>query len=306
MTNKIKLSPDILLPMDMRYVMKTKPPKIDFVLPSLPAGAVGVLSGAGGTGKSLLALQLMFAVAAGKECDFSLSAGAWQKPDMMPAKTVYLSIEDPIEILHTRLHHIIKFYQQDMYCKNWLNTGLLDLIKVYPLSGAGFSLMNQGGNPTQWFRPIIDACKDARIVFIDTMRRAHDADENDNGTMSVFLKLVEIIAAETGAAVVLLHHENKASMGVDDAGAGALRGASAIVDNARWVSRVRKMTTQEAANHGVTDSDRHWHLKLSLEKTNYGPPVEAIWLERQNEFNGVLKAVELTEVESKHGGRNNA
>ena len=302
----ITLTPDLILPLDMNVIRRQEPPKIDYVLPSLPAGCVGILSGPGGAGKSMLALQLMFSVAAGNGCDFSLGSGSWQQPTMPAGKAVYLSIEDSMVILHSRLHHIIKLYEQDMICSEWLDTGLLDMIKVYPLAGSGFALMGPDGRYTEWFEPIVDVCKGARIVFVDTMRRAHDGDENNNGMMSVFLKMVEIIAKVTGAAVVLLHHENKASMSDDGAGTEALRGATAIVDNARWVSRVRKMSTKEAADHGITDADRHWYLRLSLEKTNYGPPVESIWLERQDDFNGALCAVNLTPSERKHGGRSHA
>jgi len=293
-------------PLDLAVIRSTQPPKIDFVLPSLPAGAVGILSGPGGAGKSMLALQLMFSVAAGSECDFSLGAGAWTKPELLPGRVAYFSIEDPAEILHSRLYHIIKFYEQDTVRREWLDTGLLDLIKVFPLSGTGFSLMNAMGGSTEWLKPIFEVCQGARLVFIDTMRRAHDSDENDNGKMSIFLKLIEMIAKETGASVVLLHHENKASMGDDGAGAEALRGASAIVDNARWVSRVRKMSAREAQEHRIQEADRHWYLRLSLEKTNYGPPVAPIWLHRQDDYHGTLRAVSLDQIETKRGGRGHA
>ena len=289
--------------LDMNMIMNEEPPKIDFVLPSLSAGSVGILSGAGGTGKSMLALQLMFTVAAGNYCDFSLAEGQWKQPDSTPAKVAYISIEDPSEILHSRLHSMIKYYAQDMLRDEFLKTGMLDLIDVYSLLGQGFSLMTSEGMPTQWHKTIIEACKGARLVFIDTMRRAHDANENDNGLMSIFLKHIEIIAKNTGASIVLLHHENKSGQN-DESGSEASRGASSIVDNARWVARVKKMSAKEALENQVYEADRRFYLKLTVEKNNYGAPVAPVWLQRNINFNGVLSAAKLEPLENK-GGRKN-
>lgn len=290
--------------LDLKSLISTKPKPLDYVLPSFPAGCVGVLSGAGGTGKSMLALQLLYMVAAGNGCDFSLQSGAWQQPENTPSKVILLSAEDTENIVHHRMHAIHEYFNRDEIRSRWTND-LLDLIQISPLVGTGFSLMDSHGCKTSWYARTLEACRDSRLVIIDTMRRSHDANENDNGMMSIFLKLAESLAKETGAAIILLHHENKAGMGDENAGSGALRGASAIVDNSRWVGRVQKMTENDAKTHKITNEDRKWFMKLTLEKTNYGPPLEPVWLKRLE--GGVLEAFDLKveKTTPAAGGRRN-
>src|SRR5262245_53573159 len=67
----------------------------------IPAGVVTMLSGDGGLGKSLLALQLAVGRALAKE---------WIGLLPEPGKTLYLSAEDDSDELHRRLNAVRKFY----------------------------------------------------------------------------------------------------------------------------------------------------------------------------------------------------
>ena len=74
-------------------------PEREWLVPDLiPHRTVTLLSGDGGTGKSLLALQL--AVAAATE-------GRWIGRDVTPGGVVYLSAEDDRDELHRRLADIL-------------------------------------------------------------------------------------------------------------------------------------------------------------------------------------------------------
>ena len=64
--------------------------------------------------------------------------------------------------------------------------------------------------------------------------------------MAHLVSVLEHIAATTGAAVLYLHHVNKGSArdGQTDQQQAA-RGASALIDNARWCGYVAKMTSRK-------------------------------------------------------------
>jgi hypothetical protein len=56
-----------------------------------------------------------------------------------------------------------------------------------PLVGTGAVLVNDEHQTTQYFNAIIDYAKNmpnCRLIIIDTLRRSHDCDENNNGSMS--------------------------------------------------------------------------------------------------------------------------
>jgi RecA-family ATPase len=107
--------------------------------------------------------------------------------------------------------------------------------------------------------------------------------------MSQVLRYFEHLAKSTGAAVLLLHHESKTGAVDSEAGASAVRGASAIVDNARYVLRLQTMTHTESKKREISDDDRRFWVQVSLEKSNYGPPQNSTWLKRQE--GGVLVAM---------------
>lgn len=281
-------------PLNLLALSLEEPKPTDYVLPSLPLGEVGILSGTGGTGKSMLALQLALAVAGGPAAGFGLGGQPWGGFGKA-GKVVFLSAEDKKDRVHERIYSLRKWYCETgprerewlQRCDNSWESALGNL-KVYSLAGLGMTLMNSDGKfSTTWSNWMSKVCKGARLVIIDTMRRVHDADENDNGKMSRFLKLIEQIAKESGAAIVILQHENKAGLNSSEAGQGAIRGASAIVDNARWVARLRHMTVPEAEERGMTDEQRiHW-AALSVPKANYGSRITDVWLQRSER--GVLE-----------------
>lgn len=84
--------------MDLDAVLGQEPPRLDFVLPGLLSGTLGVLVSPGGAGKSMLALGLASCVAAGRSL-WNLLPG-----DPTAGTTLLVSAEDPSAILAHRLH----------------------------------------------------------------------------------------------------------------------------------------------------------------------------------------------------------
>jgi len=268
----------------------------DYVLPSFPRGKVGLLAAAGGTGKSYWTLQAAFQVAVCGCCDFDLAGAEFKADKRVMGSVLVVSLEDEAEDLTRRLQAIKTHYtgEQAVWLQDVADSGM---VQILPLSGLGVSLFDEDAEPRPYMDKVIKKARsmqDCRLVVFDTLRRAHDCDENDNGVMSKILRSFEKMGKDLNASILLLHHENKAAMGNDSAGSGALRGASAIVDNARWVMRMQCMSVNEAAEKGIDEDERKRYIKVTNEKTNYGAIQPTKWLYRHD--TGVLSKFDMETI----------
>lgn len=238
------------------------PPPIDFVLPNMIAGTVGGLVSPGGTGKSMLALQIATQIAGGPDL---LGLG-----NLQGGLVAYIPAEDPPVAIHHRLHalgsHLTKA-QQAAVAKRLL---------IEPLNGRSPNLLNQ-----RWFDDLKRIASERRLMILDTLRRFHVEDENASGPMSMLVGIMESIAAETGCSIIFLHHTSKgaALSGSGDA-QQASRGSSVLVDNVRWQSYLMGMTQSESDTLNVEESKRNYFVRFGVSKANYGAPFQEVWLRR--------------------------
>jgi KaiC/GvpD/RAD55 family RecA-like ATPase len=86
-------------------------------------------------------------------------------------------------------------------------------LPFYTLSLAGFRL-DQGGDVARVIKEA-SACN-ASLIVIDSLRRCHRLDENDNSQMRNLMPMMKALAT-TGAAVVVLHHGRKRTLNDGDA-----------------------------------------------------------------------------------------
>jgi len=144
---------------------------------------------------------------------------------------------------------------------------------------------------------------------LDTLSRIHGLDENSNGDMARLVSTLEYVAARTGASVLYLHHISKGSAreGQTDH-QHAARGASALIDNARWCGFVARMTEDESkrlsdrADRQPIGTDRRgFFVRFGVSKQNYGVTPLDRWYERR--AGGVLLPVQLVQVNGKGGAR---
>lgn len=273
------MSIDTISKLDLKSMLTTQAPALDFVLPGLIRSTVGLISGAGGIGKSFLTFQLAISIASGHLINVH---NAYDNKQTLARKVLWLTAEDDKDILHHRLHSIanakLHANKQDL-------ANALSYISLFPTVGTNFSLIDFDGAATenmQILHKIIQKEK-PEIIFIDTLRRFHDSDENDNGRMSSVLKSFESIAKSYSCAVVLVHHENKSGLNNSDANQSAIRGASAIVDNARWLIRLRAMSSDESKKYFNDEAHelRHQHVCLETSvKSNYGESAGGLWFRK--------------------------
>lgn len=258
---------------DLMLAFTEPPPAIDYVLPNMVAGTVGALVSPGGTGKSMLILQLAAQIAGGPDL---LELGSLPK-----GRVIYLPAEDPPAAIQHRLHALgahLTLEQRQV---------VADALVIEPLIGKCPNIMAR-----DWFDGLKRAAEGGRLLVLDTLRRFHIEEENASGPMAQVIGRMEAIASITGCSIVFLHHANKGAAGM---GAGdqqqASRGSSVLVDNIRWQSYLSGMTLAEAEEWGVNGDQRGYFVRFGVSKANYGAPFQECWFRRQE--GGILKPAVL-------------
>lgn len=245
-----------------------EPHKLDFVLPGLLAGTVGLLVAPGASGKSFWLLQAALSIASGEKL-------AGFQADTT-GEVLYINAEDPTEIVQNRLISMGALLDKEAREKAIIDTSIVDM------RGKMLDITDN-----KHLESIIELAYGVRLIIVDTLSRIHTADENNNGEMSGVVSRLEKVAKETGAAILVAHHTNKMSQ-VDDykENQAASRGASALVDNARFVCYINKMSEKNCGDYTdgfgnmVKKEDAFKYVKFGISKQNYGEPVAGMWFKR--------------------------
>jgi RecA-family ATPase len=253
-------------PLNILEIYQKELPKLDFIFEGFKTGTIGFISSAGGTGKSMLALHLAFGLSdITKTYNFKPIINNFHKRGIV----CYLNLEDPREILENRIQKISKKivnqYDNGLEILKNINNYLM----IYPLYGKNFTLYKDGKLQENVYDIILKLAKKSRLIIIDTFRRMHTEDENNNAKMSEILKVLEEICNQTNTSILLLHHQNKSAILEKESGQTAMRGASALVDNARLLINMSVISEKEAKELQIQKEMRKNYIKVTFAKVNY-------------------------------------
>jgi len=282
---------------DLMWAFENEPPPLDFIWSGFLSGTVGALVAPGATGKSYWALEAAMCIAS--------SVPGGDVLQLNPSKTgrvIYLAGEDPEPVLLRRIHAIGK------HLSPAARAAIAKNLVLESIMGKGLNIMDE-----RHMQKILDFCHGARLIVLDTLSRVHHLDENSNGEMAQLVSRLEQIAYLTGASVLYLHHVNKNSARDGQTGQQqAARGASALIDNARWCGFVERMTEEKAEllsdrtfdRRPIGNDRRKYFLRFGSSKINYGEELDERWYERQAE--GVLIPVELVPAKQENAKKGRA
>lgn len=255
-----------LKPLDLAWALTAPMPPLDFVLPGLLPGSFGLMIAPGATGKSTLALDVAVSMALGRPIAGGLFSG-------VPAgKAVMLAGEESERLLAERVRSLLNLSEQGL-------PALYDNLVLLPMAGNSSTLLCDG-RPTIAYEELSALAQGARLIIVDPVRRLHGGDENNSAEMTKFVVAMESLAKATGAAVMGIHHANRASS-ADSASQNASRGSSALVDGARWQINLSRMDEKTAEAHKVAEAERALYVAVDFAKTNYLAPRPRCWLKRQ-------------------------
>lgn len=205
----------------VRTFAQVEPTEPEWVWDGLvPAGQVTLLAAPGGTGKSFLAADLAARVSRG-----DVFPGADGSPAAGPAPVILCGLEDSPE--SSTVHR--------------LTAARANLANVVDAStgpgGAPFDLVAD----LPWLRQLSDQVGGARLIVIDTLSAASPKSLTSVSAIRSILRPLLLLARDTGAAVLMIHHTTKA---------GDIAGSKQLVNGVRQVlmlerdtadSRVRKL-----------------------------------------------------------------
>ncbi|CUB06860.1 AAA family ATPase [Marinomonas fungiae] len=230
--------------LDVSHMLNELAPEQHFLLQDfLPMVPIAAITGQGGVGKSFVIMKLCCAVAG---CDEFLGMKV-----SSPGTVMYISAEEEGEELHRRFDSIVKKSSQ-----SYDYSGLRSHFKPIELKAGNCSLFydtEHGIRVTQTYEDLLSYAKtltDLRLIVIDTYSAISDFDENNRTSTTKALEKLRVFHTETGAMVMLIHHNNKQSSNSKN----APRGSSAFVNSLRWVA---------------TLSEHASYYSLSVIKSNY-------------------------------------
>lgn len=260
------------------------------------AGNTYVLGGFGGVSKSQMALQLAACLSVGSVfANRAIKGGA---------SLLILSEDDRAEISR-RVGAVAKHTNYDKQQRQ----NIQNKVRAFGLVGEDVRLtMNLGGTLhtvdviATW---IIDTAKElqvesaepVRLIVLDHAGMVHGGDFNAREDVSLTMRVINRIAYETGAAVLLLAHSPKSAATSESSDSSAIAGSTAFVDHARGAFILATMRDAEAKQYGISKELKHSYVSLTVVKNNYGPTGDVVWFTRESVAGfgvGVLSPINLT------------
>ncbi|WOH70649.1 AAA family ATPase [Bradyrhizobium sp. NDS-1] len=228
--------------------VKPVPPRQWAVRDRVPAHQVTLFSGEGGSGKSIVELQLACAHVLGRDWFGSL-------PE--PGPVIYQGCEDTRDELHRRVASICEHY--DVKFSDLISGGLNMFSCV---EGDGLlGVPDRGGQiePTRMYKRLLEAANDIKPkhIGIDTSADVFGGNEIDRSQVRQFVSLLRKLAIAANGSVVLLSHPSLTGI---TSGTG-LSGSTA------WHNSVRSRI------YLTSDGDMR---TIEFKKNQYGPLGEKV------------------------------
>jgi RecA-family ATPase len=283
-------------------------PRLDFVLPGLLVGSVGLIVGQGAVGKTFLALHIGIGISLGRPIAEHNGEALW--PAQSSGKVAVILGEDPPEIVQDRLHSLRAGLQLDAREEEILDHDLEVISFTDEDDDMRLALKNGSRLERGPFYETLRAfCEGRRLVIIDPLALvALGLEEKDNGDMAQVMRMLAGLARATGCSILVLHHIGKTKEGGEDW--EKARGASSLTTSVRLQVNLGPPTEAECKDLSIPIDDRGMWVRVAQTKANYGAPAATRLLRRA--AGGVLRAMPMTmlagagALKEKKGGRNGA
>lgn len=198
-----------------------------------------------------------------------------------PHRVWLWNLEDEIEEVEKTVHAYIKLWDLDP-------SEIADRLYIDGIDSAASRQLKIAvedvGGAVKVQRPVSDALVAAlherRIDYLDVdpFVSSHSVNENSNTAIDAVAKEWVDIAHRADCAINLTHHIRKPSGG--ETTAHDARGASAMVNAARSVLVLSRMTKENAEEMRIAECDRRRYLSVYDDKNNKSPPAsKAEWYE---------------------------
>lgn len=239
------------------------PPEREWIVDGwLSRGTVTLFAGSGGTGKSLLAQQLMTACAFG--FDF-LGLRTTQ------CRSLAAFCEDDQNELHRRAKAICGHYRVD------INSSEPGSIRWQGRFGRQNVMATFDGGlirPTEFFHEVEEAMRlsGASLLILDTAAQLFSGNENDRSEVTQFVNKLGELAIRFNAAVLLLSHPGKAATGLTSEFSGSTAWDGTV--RSRWIL---ERPTPEGEQAESDLSDQRILRKAKANYSTFGDKIDLTW-----------------------------
>jgi RecA-family ATPase len=224
------------------------PSRVWHVPDLVPARTVTLLGGDGGVGKSILALQLAFATAAGLP---------WIGQQVRQGRALHLSAEDDRDELHRRTDQISTFYGVALERAPGLTMWSLADEDALLVTGAPGQAL-QATPRWEELRRFVELDRPALVVF-DSLADVYGANENERSQVRQFVRLLRGLAMPADTAMLLLGHPSLTGLAT----------GSGLSGSTGWNNSVRSrmfMSAPVAEDGGASEPNLR---TLAVKKANY-------------------------------------
>jgi len=261
----------------------------------VPAGKTGLLVASGGAGKTQALTQLALAIATGSQwLGFDVEGG--------PGRVLLvLGEEDRAEMMRR--------FRRSARALGINASSLVDLAEsnlwAMPRYGLQSRLTNDDDGRSEFGADLLgilhaQSKKDNpwRCIILDPGSRFMGAEaEKDNAAATRFIEAIEELTQAPGnPAVIVAHHVSKSAASAETTNQGAARGASALVDGARFVLNLHEELTDKVRAELPVDMRGSSYPRLFLTKANYGPRADPMRLVVNGDGVRLAKPEELDKV----------
>lgn len=236
----------------------------------IPHGAVTMVAGDGGVGKSLLMLQLLAATSLGNP---------FLGEETMGCRALGVFCEDEHEELQRRMDEVLK-------AEHAAFSDLIDLRLVSRVGMANeFLLRDKYGKargPTPFYEEVLREAKEGNfnLVVLDGLHDLFDGNENSRPEARSFVNLLLRIALEIDGAVVLCAHPSMSGLASGTGQSGSTAWNNAVRSRA-YLTRPKSQNGEETDEENIRE--------LRNMKANYGARGGVIRLEWKD---GVFERVQ--------------
>jgi RecA-family ATPase len=246
------------LPITVAADLADKPmPERAWLVPDwIPSRQVTLLSGDGGVGKSLLAMQLQIAAAA--HCQ-------WLGLPVVPGRSLGIYAEDEQDELHRRLCALAELMGvdiADLSSMAWRSAVADDADLIQPDA-------NGTVRPTAYFHRLEQQALafGARFVILDAVTNFYGADEVRRRQVNAFLRFLRQLAIQIDGSVVLLAHPSLAG----------LASGSGLSGSTHWNNAVRSRLYFTRTTGDDADPDERELTRLKANYAGAGDVLRLRW-----------------------------
>lgn len=229
---------------DVLKALETDAPPLDFVLPGLLAGSVGMLSGPSGIGKSMLAMQLAIDVASGEN-----TTGLNKSADRAERVVLLNALDADVVIKHRRHLMLRKICANQQSIANACSN-----LRIASRRQLGWECADI--TSPQGMESVKRRAEGARLVILDDLGSFHTLDVAKHKDATRLMRALEETCAECQTTMLVVHRHYSGQ-------------ADPLETYPRMEMSLAQPSQADLMERGIKDGEQRRHVVLSSDGRDF-------------------------------------